>query len=60
MRGTALLLALSGLIAASPDRADQADRSASAPACDWGPGRILCFEGQLAQSLDAKATIGVG
>jgi mono/diheme cytochrome c family protein len=36
--GTVLLLALTSLIAASPERAD---RAASAPTSDGGPGRIL-------------------
>jgi len=38
VRGTALLLVLASLIAASGDRAD---RAASAPASEGGPGRIL-------------------
>jgi mono/diheme cytochrome c family protein len=38
LRGTALLLALAGLIAASPERAE---RTASAPGSEGSPGRIL-------------------
>jgi mono/diheme cytochrome c family protein len=37
-RGAALVLALASLVAASPDRAD---RAASGPASEGGPGRIL-------------------
>ena len=38
VRGTALVLALASLVAASPE---QADRSATAPSSEGGPGRIL-------------------
>jgi mono/diheme cytochrome c family protein len=38
VRGTALVLALASLVAASPERDD---RTATAPASEGGPGRIL-------------------